>query len=128
VGNRQAVGCPPYVDDACSDPIFGFCPFRARVIGGDFSQGVALCYGLFAPLGRVGFADVFYDPIVGYADVWGVGISTRFQHLRDEGKPRPYNVNVFLVLPMRFTPQLSACADAIHQESPAVSCPPYVAL
>jgi hypothetical protein len=25
------------------------------------------------------------------------GISTRFTHLRDEGKPRPYNVNVFLV-------------------------------
>jgi hypothetical protein len=33
-------------------PPFGFCPFRARVIGGDFSQGVALCYELFAPLGR----------------------------------------------------------------------------
>jgi hypothetical protein len=33
-------------------PAFGFCPFRARVIGGDFSQGVALCYELFAPLGR----------------------------------------------------------------------------
>ncbi|MDR1923938.1 MAG: hypothetical protein LBQ66_06155, partial [Planctomycetaceae bacterium] len=31
----------------------------------------------------------------------GVGISTRFPLLRDEGKPRPYNVNVFLVLPMR---------------------------
>jgi hypothetical protein len=31
---------------------FGFCPFRARVIGGNFSQGVALCYGLVAPLGR----------------------------------------------------------------------------
>ncbi|MDR1924209.1 MAG: hypothetical protein LBQ66_07535, partial [Planctomycetaceae bacterium] len=30
------------------------------------------------------------------------GISTRFPPLRDEGKPRPYNVNVFLVLPMRF--------------------------
>ncbi|MDR1924047.1 MAG: hypothetical protein LBQ66_06705, partial [Planctomycetaceae bacterium] len=33
-------------------PPFGFCPFRARVIWGDFSQGVALCYGLVAPLGR----------------------------------------------------------------------------
>jgi hypothetical protein len=32
--NRPAVGYPPYVGD-------------------DFSQGVALCYGLFAPLGRI---------------------------------------------------------------------------
>ncbi|MDR1924975.1 MAG: hypothetical protein LBQ66_11445, partial [Planctomycetaceae bacterium] len=39
---------------ACWIP-FGFCPFRAGGIWGRFSQGVALCYGLFAPLGRVFF-------------------------------------------------------------------------
>jgi hypothetical protein len=36
------------------------------------------------------------------------GISARFPPLRDEGKPRPYNINVFLVLPMRFPLPLSA--------------------
>jgi hypothetical protein len=40
-------------------PHFGFCPFRARVIGGDFSQGVALCYGLVAPLRRKKISDYF---------------------------------------------------------------------
>ncbi|MDR1925448.1 MAG: hypothetical protein LBQ66_13840 [Planctomycetaceae bacterium] len=30
-------------------------------------------------------------------------------------------------MPMRFPLPLSACADAIHQESLAVGCPPYVA-
>ncbi|MDR1922777.1 MAG: hypothetical protein LBQ66_00265 [Planctomycetaceae bacterium] len=31
-----------------------------------------------------------------------------------------------LVLPIRVPLPLSACADAIHQESLAVGCPPYV--
>ncbi|MDR1925471.1 MAG: hypothetical protein LBQ66_13955 [Planctomycetaceae bacterium] len=46
------------------------------VIWGAFSQGVALCYGLFAPLGRISFASAFFAPIVGeYADAtvrWSV--------------------------------------------------------
>ncbi|MDR1924924.1 MAG: hypothetical protein LBQ66_11175 [Planctomycetaceae bacterium] len=58
------------------------------------------------------------------------GISKRFTPLRDEGKPRPYNISVFwfgaIEIPVRFPPQLSACADVIHQESPAVGYPPYV--
>jgi hypothetical protein len=40
---------------------FWLLPFQGEGdIWGDFSQGVALCYGLFAPLGRVGFGDAFW--------------------------------------------------------------------
>jgi hypothetical protein len=174
--NRPAVGYPPYDHQCVFRSYFSFCPFRARIIGGDFSQGVALCYGLFAPLGRVGFANVFYDPIVGCADNCRFGFAdvcwrsscrlapTLFTkkarrsvtHLTF-AKPFWRSVQTFLVLlhteaggtpafqstPLRgycrlrrqlpfwfcrcvLAIQLSACADVIHQESPAVGYPPYV--
>jgi hypothetical protein len=51
-------------------------------------------------------------------------LPTHFTHLWDEGKPRPYNVNVFwfwaIEIPILFPISLSAVAGAIHQESPAV--------
>jgi hypothetical protein len=39
---------------------FWLLPFQGEGYWGRFSQGVALCYGLFAPLGRVGFAGAFW--------------------------------------------------------------------
>ncbi|MDR1924660.1 MAG: hypothetical protein LBQ66_09810 [Planctomycetaceae bacterium] len=44
---------------------FGFCPFRARVIGGDFSQGVALCYELLPRWGVLVLPMCSGAPVVG---------------------------------------------------------------
>jgi hypothetical protein len=57
------------------------------------------------------------------------GISKRFTPLRDEGKPRPYNVSVFwfwaIEIPMRVgDPVVGLC----RRNRPAVGYPPYVAL
>jgi hypothetical protein len=46
-----------------------------------------------------------------------------FRSFGDEGKPRPYNVNVFLVLPMCFGDPIVGLR---RRNRPAVGYPPYV--
>ncbi|MDR1925334.1 MAG: hypothetical protein LBQ66_13270 [Planctomycetaceae bacterium] len=58
-----------------------------------------------------------------------VEIPTRFTHLWDEGKPRPYNINVFLVLPMRVPLHCFRLASLVEKRNRlAVGYLPYVTL
>jgi hypothetical protein len=114
--NRPAVGYPPYVCRhvlAFSSNLFGSITHR----GGRDAR---------VPVRAASRQLLSAAPTLGVL-VLPVEISTHFTHLWDEGKPRPYNVNVFwfwaIEMPVRAGDPVVGCR---RRNRLAVGCPPYV--
>ncbi|MDR1923116.1 MAG: hypothetical protein LBQ66_01985 [Planctomycetaceae bacterium] len=63
--NRLAVGYPPYVGDACSDPILAFALSGRELLGAIFHRALPCAMGLLPRWGVLVLPVRFGDPVVG---------------------------------------------------------------